>query len=357
MKKKVTLILCSLMMILLIGCGGKSQTLVGAWTSNADGKIDFELFSDGTGVENEELGSFPLEWIAENGKLKITINAGFVSLAESFSYQLSDDTLILTTDEGEETTFTRVKESKNTTEDITNDLSELIEVDPFEYITIEYEGENYLGEVKKIHNNATDEFLSQLSFGIDYEKKILLANGDKIKIYIDSKNVEANAAKNNYVLTQTEKEYIVEGLPHYITLLSDIPSDITDELQEKAYEDIKTLLENNIMYQEYADADIEFIGNYLWTRNSVSPTYGNYYYFIYKVSAALDQEKVTFYYYKCFHDLFMDENENLLVDLEQSGSGLDITEPHPGYESIETLENYLTERYGDTHTCDCNIIK
>lgn len=108
MKKKVLVILCSLLVFLLIGCGGKSS-LVGAWSSDPDsGKVDFELFSDGTGIENEELGSFPLEWTEENGKLKITIDAGFLNMALSFSYSLSEDTLVLINDEGEEVTYTRV---------------------------------------------------------------------------------------------------------------------------------------------------------------------------------------------------------------------------------------------------------
>lgn len=113
MKKKVLVILCSLMMILLVGCGLKTSTLVGSWATDAEEKADFELYSDGTGIEKEEIGSFALEWIAENGKLKVTIDTGlFGKIAASYSYKLSEDTLILTDDDGEETTYIRVKESK-----------------------------------------------------------------------------------------------------------------------------------------------------------------------------------------------------------------------------------------------------
>lgn len=374
MKKRVLVILCSLVMILLVGCrGNASNSLVGQWVNedaNEEEKegdpFDFfnnstaiEFFSDGTAIISyisERTNS--VKWVVENERLKITLETGiFGDIAASYSYKLSKDTLVLTDDDGEKITYTKVTGTSqvNNVENTINGSSNLVEIDPFEYISIEYDGKNYFGEVKEIHNNATDDFLSKLSFAVDMKVNYGLANGDKIKIFIDSKDVEKDAAENNYILTQTEKEYIVEGLPHYINLLSDIPADIADELQEKACEDVKTLLENNIMYREYTDVDIEFIGNYLWTIEGVSPTYKNYYYFIYKVNAILDQEKVAFYYYICFHDLFMDENGNLLVDLEQSGSGLDITEPHPGYETIEALENYLTECYGDTHTCDCNI--
>lgn len=317
MKKKVLVILCSLMMILLVGCGGSSNSLIGQWVNEDESERDenpFELFSDSTAIECFSDGTAiisyssgltnSVNWVVENERIKFTLDTGiFGNIASSYSYKLSEDTLILTDDDGEETTYTRITGTSqvNNVENIINEPSNLVEIDPFEYISIEYDGKNYFGEVKEIHNNATDDFLSKLSFAVDMKVNYGLANGDKIKIFIDSKNVEKDAAENNYILTQTEKEYVVEGLPHYINLLSDIPSDIADELQEKACEDVKTLLENNIMYREYTDVDIEFIGNYLWTIEGVSPTYKNYYYFIYKINAILDQEKVAFYYYICFH--------------------------------------------------------
>lgn len=114
MKKKVTVILCSLLMVLLVGCGGNSSTLVGAWTTDAEGMEEenayFELYSDGTGLIKEDMGSSALEWIAENGKLKLTIDAGlFGKVAVSYSYTLSENTLILTDDDGTDTTFTKVE--------------------------------------------------------------------------------------------------------------------------------------------------------------------------------------------------------------------------------------------------------
>lgn len=112
MKKKIIILLCVLT-ILLVGCGTKTPSLIGGWDMDSDGKADFELYSDGTGLEKEEIGTFALEWIAENGKLKFTINTGILgSVALSFSYELTEDTLILTDDEGESTTYTRVIETE-----------------------------------------------------------------------------------------------------------------------------------------------------------------------------------------------------------------------------------------------------
>lgn len=113
MKKEILVVFCCLAMILLFGCGEKS-TLIGAWTTESEGneeeKAYFELYSDGTGLIKEEIGSSALEWIAENGKLKLTIDAGLLGkIAVSYSYTLSSNTLILTDDNGEDTTFTKVE--------------------------------------------------------------------------------------------------------------------------------------------------------------------------------------------------------------------------------------------------------
>ena len=110
MKRRIAALLCVLT-ILLIGCGAEAPTLIGAWETDAEGKADFELYSDGTGLEKESMGTFALEWIAENGKLKVTIDIGvFGTVAQSFSYDLTEDTLILTDDEGISTTYTRISE-------------------------------------------------------------------------------------------------------------------------------------------------------------------------------------------------------------------------------------------------------
>lgn len=117
MKKKIGVLLCWVMIvILLVGCGEKSASLVGTWETDEKEEVDFgyfELYSDGTGLEKEELGTFSIKWTDENGKLKITLDTGFLgTLAFSYSYELTEDTLILTNDEGESATYTRVKESE-----------------------------------------------------------------------------------------------------------------------------------------------------------------------------------------------------------------------------------------------------
>lgn len=239
----------------------------------------------------------------------------------------------------------------------------LVEIDPFKYITIEYDGQSYLGEIKEIKNNATDEFLSSLSFVSDNYYN--LANGDKIKIYIDSPLVEEQAKKNNYVFTQIEKEYTVEGLPYYITSLGDIPEELMETLKNESNEKIEVALEQSLRYKNTIVLNTEFVGNYLWTVEGISAAYQNNCFFVYKVEVEA-AEKFTYYYYICFHDLFMNENNNLTVDLEQHGD-----EPNPyygetferegesyeGFQKLEDLRIFLENKYGDNYISDSNIME
>lgn len=126
MKKKVTVILCSLLMVLLVGCGGNaSNSLIGQWTNedeeeNENNGDPFDLFSDSTAIEffsdgtaiisytSERTNS--VQWVVENERLKLTLDTGiFGNIATSYTYQLTKNTLMLTDDEGGETSFTKVE--------------------------------------------------------------------------------------------------------------------------------------------------------------------------------------------------------------------------------------------------------
>lgn len=122
MKKKILVILCSLLTVLLVGCGGSSNSsnsLIGQWVNEDESERDenpFELFSDSTAIEFFSDGTAiisyssgltnSVNWVVENERIKFTLDTGiFGNIASSYSYKLSGDTLILTDDDGEETTL------------------------------------------------------------------------------------------------------------------------------------------------------------------------------------------------------------------------------------------------------------
>lgn len=253
----------------------------------------------------------------------------------------------------------------NQTENVlVNNLSitDKIEIDPFEYVTIEYDGDSYLGEVKKINNNATDDFLSGLTFDID--KDYGLANGDTITVSIRYlSTVNEQALEHNYILTQTEKEYTVEGLPYYIYSLSEIPDNLMEEMRNTADEELENFLTNDmsIIYnKEIIDIESEYIGNMLWSFKNISAAYANHCYFVYKIHVKTEIDEFDYYFYIEFYDLYKDKDGEVTLRTESVGmtqrsdeeSFIHNEELYMGFESIEDMINQYEE---DKWTFDSNI--
>lgn len=101
MKRRKTVIVVFIMLIiLLIGCG-KGEDLTGKWVCTDEGiSTTLELFSDGTGTLIQDEQTYSISWIAENGRLKISASLGFLGeYAESAAYELKGDSLTFTSDD------------------------------------------------------------------------------------------------------------------------------------------------------------------------------------------------------------------------------------------------------------------
>lgn len=255
----------------------------------------------------------------------------------------------------------QIKTESNYTE---SRLSSQIEVDPFEYVTIEYDGDSYLGTIKKINNNATDEFLSGLTFKAD--KDYGLANGDTIIVSIKYASAIDEALENNYVFTRTEKEYTVEGLPYYIYSLSEIPDDLMGEMRNTADEEMADFLANDINIiskKDIIDIESEYIGNMLWAFKSISSAYANHCYFVYKIHVKTEIDEFVYYYYIEFYDLYMNIDGTVTLQVDYTGQTKGTMgeyfehgeKIYDGFESVEDMINSWYERRGDNWTFDSNI--
>lgn len=246
-----------------------------------------------------------------------------------------------------------------------NNLSSQIEIDPFEYVTIEYDGDSYSGTIKKINNNATDDFLSGLTFTAD--KNYSLANGDIITVSIQYLSTATEqAAELNYVFKQTEKEYIVEGLPYYIFSLSEIPDDLMEEMKIVSDEKMADFLSNNILItsnEKIVDSESEYVGNLLWAFKSISGAYANHCYFVYKIHIKTSIDEFDYFYYIEFYDLYMDKDGTVTLQVDYTGQpngtmgeyfehGEKIYE---GFESVEDMIESWYEQCGDNWSLDSSI--
>ena len=111
-KGRRIIIICMTALVVLLaitGCG-KKESLVGKWVYTEEGTgrtASMEFFSDGTGIVTSETSSYSCTWTAENGRLKVEVDAGmFGKSSQVADYEIDGDKLILS-DEGEEITYTR----------------------------------------------------------------------------------------------------------------------------------------------------------------------------------------------------------------------------------------------------------
>ena len=150
--------------------------------------------------------------------------------------------------------------------------AEIQEVDPFESLTVTFEGASPFA-VAKLKDNEKFGF-SVCSFTADKTEK--LKNGDTIKV------TAACKAPDKFNFTQTEKEYKVEGLPSYITKLADVPQELMDNLKKQA-EDM-LIAEGAKWKNDNKIVEKKFIGNYFligkegidldrWTANDICLVY------------------------------------------------------------------------------------
>lgn len=104
MKKIITVIVISIMVFVLSGCGSKQDPLVGRWVEDADAGEVIELFSDGTGVVSNPTEQYAItSWLGENGRLKVTMQIPLLGeYTVVYDYEVTLNTLSLI--EGEDVT-------------------------------------------------------------------------------------------------------------------------------------------------------------------------------------------------------------------------------------------------------------
>ncbi|MFG6337442.1 MAG: hypothetical protein K1W31_03065 [Lachnospiraceae bacterium] len=109
MRERKIVVAAFVMVALLVAGCGKSEDLTGKWVYTSDEFSEtIELFSDGTGImsginENDEEYKHDCTWIAENGRIKFTIDFGLLGdQAIAYDYKWNDSELIFTSEDGEE---------------------------------------------------------------------------------------------------------------------------------------------------------------------------------------------------------------------------------------------------------------
>lgn len=314
--KKKTIILMGMFLIgiFLTGCGEKEINLedyLSVTYSGPNGyavaNVEFDYLSFGDAiVENSKKAGMSL--------MEIGIAADNVTIENNAAVNLSNnDTFTVTFNwdaaKAKELGLKYIGKEKTYT---VQGLTDVIEIDPFKDVIIEYSGTAPTGKAN-IKNKSSDSFLSTLRYSAS--KTSELDNDEKIMVKIDTSDVEEKALENNIVLTLTEKEYVVEGLPYYVSTLSDIPDDMMEKMKKQTEDVIDAGTaewdsNNEILGKK------EFLGNYLLVKKS-SNLYGdvNYCYCVYKINVKCQGEEFSYYYYVGFRDIIILEDGQCSVDL------------------------------------------
>lgn len=226
------------------------------------------------------------------------------------------------------------------------------EIDPFEGFEISFSGisPNGNAELKTDMMGHIVGGNPYVTYKVDKQNK--LKNGDKVTI-----TAELNyAGKSKYTLSQTEKEYTVEGLTAYAQKLADIPAGTMKKMDKTFQDGYSAYITKN---GNGAIKSMKLLGNYILSAKS-SPTYGdfNYIYLVYKVVGDFSEREPDLAnkeYYWCsyyknvtvlpdgtisadFEDLHMGNMNYFLVDSRQI----------KGCDDLDTLfEKNVTVKTGD----------
>ncbi len=133
---------------------------------------------------------------------------------------------------------------------------ELKEIDPFDYITINYKGVSG-NATATIDKNFPSSSLNNLSIDISKSKK--LENGDKITVKINTSDMIIK--QSNYKFSTKSKEYLVNELNEYVTDLSQINENSLKAFDTTSY---NKLVDNELGLGNYEKkVDWNRVGMYL----------------------------------------------------------------------------------------------
>lgn len=239
------------------------------------------------------------------------------------------------------------------------DLDEAEEFDPFKDLEVTFKGTSGDGYAELSYNGDLDiDFYASPNYDLE--------EGDTITVYTYASKDQF--LREGKLLTETEKDYTVEGLSTYVTKLSQIPSSELSKLQSKA-EDV---VENgNKDYYNYLElADYELAGTYFLTSKNNYSSYNNLIYFVYEVTFnSTENDKyndIKFYYVVRFQDGLINPDGDFSIDYEDyyvpynyfyvdyDKGTWDYCSVY-GYESLDDFEEDNIEYYSDDYNVEKDI--
>ena len=242
-------------------------------------------------------------------------------------------------------------------------------LDPFADLSVSFTGISPYGSVT-IQNNSSNSIIRNLNYEVSQSYD--LKNGDIITITV---NYDEYSMINNYgvTLSESSKEYAVEGLSEYVTSLADIPEDTMTKMQQQANDVFTANVAQNWAENLSADA-FNFMGCYMLTpKTGEYSDHTNLVYLVYKVTATVSfpedgvADTFDYYLYVSFYDLLMLQDGTCSLDYSDYGYSYNefkhITQHGDGsssywfygYEDLDTLFNKVIAANVDRYNYESTV--
>lgn len=144
-------------------------------------------------------------------------------------------------------------------------LDEVEEIDPFDYIEVSFKGIAPNGTASVTTKDISSTY-GCLSYQADTVKG--LSNGDEITIECTSD--EKTYIDRGYKFTETSKKYTVEGLQAYVAAPSDIDKKTMETLQTEAADIVSSYLEEQSTDRQVNNSGLNYEGSLVLMRKEFS---------------------------------------------------------------------------------------
>ena len=153
-------------------------------------------------------------------------------------------------------------------------LEEVGQIDPFENLSVTYDGISPVGKVKD-NCISTEGAYGEIYYTVVYPQEDgneKVKNGDEITISASVQNTKEFIKKYGMTLSTTEKTYTVEGLPEYVTSESNLTEEVITQLQTKMADKLTEKIDADIQKNDSISnkitsslTSVEYVGNYFMT--------------------------------------------------------------------------------------------
>ncbi len=231
--------------------------------------------------------------------------------------------------------------------------SDIQEIDPFEELNVTFSGTYPDSEMQYSGGSPYVSFTPSVENGIK--------NGDTVTITAELKS----SYENKYKLTETQKEYTVDGLCSYAMLIEEIPQDMINKMRQQANDGI---VADTAKWEEGNSLiSSDFLGYYFLTSKEGYFQYPfNDLYFVYKNTASVTglkrggdgetKETGTEEYYTYYHftDILLMPDGTCSVDLSNGELSSNRIESDYGYRDLfDVFYTYNGYKELDSMFNDC----